>query len=423
MIAQLGGFFVILRLHGASELLAQAGEIRLSLGRNTAAAATGGDFADVMGGAFVGALKQRGQVPLEQFIVVVASQKAALAKLGPGVAAMFARDAGFLGQPGVGHHKIGQQFVDRRVPLDRNPLVLRGTLLAQMFFDLLTAFDLGEMNGRRFAAVVAFHWLIIGRYYWRIVFLRVPGVKRLFETRVGRFIGYNRLFMKIAELFYSIQGEGKLAGVPSVFVRSAGCNLRCVWCDTPYASWEPQGQEMTVERIVEEVKAFGARHVVLTGGEPMIMPEIAALCDALCDGGYHITLETAGTVYRPVRINLASVSPKLSNSTPWERQEGRFAKAHERQRLNLEVIQRFIDNSPDFQLKFVVTSDNDLPEIEAILDGLSGWTPSDVLLMPEGIDQATLNSRAGWIAEVCKRTGYRFCPRLHVALYGNKRGT
>ncbi len=377
----------------------------------------------MMGGAFVGALKQRGQVPLEQFVVVVASQKTALTKLGPGVAAMFTGDASLLGQAGVGHHKIGQQFVDRRVPFHRNPLVLRGTLLAQMFFDLLTAFDFGEMNGRRFAAVIAFHWLIIGRYYWRIVFLRVPGVKRLFETRVGRFIGYNRLFMKIAELFYSIQGEGKLAGVPSVFVRSAGCNLRCVWCDTPYASWTPQGREMTIERIVEEVKAFGARHVVLTGGEPMIMPEIAGLCDALSNAGHHITMETAGTVYKAALINLASVSPKLSNSTPWDRESGRFAKAHEGQRLNLEVIQQFIDNAPEFQLKFVVTSESDLREIEAILADLTGWTPSDVLLMPEGIDQATLNARAGWIAELCKRTGYRFCPRLHVALYGNRRGT
>ena len=229
--------------------------------------------------------------------------------------------------------------------------------------------------------------------------------------------------MKLAELFYSIQGEGKLAGVPSVFVRASGCNLRCAWCDTPYASWDPQGLDLTLERILEQVDAFPARHVVLTGGEPMIMPEIEPLCTALRDRGLHITMETAATVYRPVSIDLASLSPKLSNSTPHQRAAGRFAAAHARQRLNLPVIQQFINAAPDFQLKFVVSDERDLTEIDQILHGLNGWTPPDVLLMPEGTDQATLNSRAGWIAEICKQTGYRFCPRLHIALYGNTRGT
>src|SRR5438477_4165774 len=103
--------------------------------------------------------------------------------------------------------------------------------------------------------------------------------------------------MKIAEIFYSIQGEGKLAGVPSVFVRASGCNLRCVWCDTPYASWEPQGEDVPVGEIVQRVAAHEAHHVVLTGGEPIIMPDIAPLCAALKDRGHHITIETAATVY------------------------------------------------------------------------------------------------------------------------------
>jgi 7-carboxy-7-deazaguanine synthase len=229
--------------------------------------------------------------------------------------------------------------------------------------------------------------------------------------------------MKLSELFYSIQGEGKLAGIPSVFVRASGCNLRCAWCDTPYASWQPEGQEVPLEQIISRIAAFGARHVVLTGGEPMIMPDILPLCEALAARGLHLTMETAATVFRPVRIDLASLSPKLSNSTPHQREGGRFAAAHERQRLNLPVIQQFIDTAPDFQLKFVVTGEADLQEIEDILQNLRGWTPPDVLLMPEGTDVQTLAGRAGWVAEVCKRTGYRFCPRLHVALYGNARGT
>ena len=229
--------------------------------------------------------------------------------------------------------------------------------------------------------------------------------------------------MNLSELFYSIQGEGKLAGVPSVFVRASGCNLRCVWCDTPYASWKPEGDNVAVGDIVRRVNEFGAKHVVVTGGEPMIMPDIMDLCSALKESGHHITIETAATVFAPVKMDLASLSPKLSNSTPRQRDGGKFAASHERQRLNFPVIQKFIDAAPEFQLKFVVNDETDLLEIDEILLQLKGWNPSDVLLMPEGIDSATLDTRAPWIAEVCKHTGYRFCPRLHVQLYGNKRGT
>ena len=229
--------------------------------------------------------------------------------------------------------------------------------------------------------------------------------------------------MKISELFHSIQGEGKLTGVPSVFVRASGCNLRCTWCDTPYASWDPEGDDVVVDEIVRRVSDYGARHVVLTGGEPMIMPDIESLCAALHERGHHLTIETAATVFKPIKLHLASLSPKLSNSTPWDREGGRFAAAHERQRLNVPVIQQFIDTSPDFQLKFVVANETDLEEIEQILTQLKRWQPSDVLLMPEGTTVDALNQRAGWIADVCKRTGFRYCPRLHVELYGNTRGT
>lgn len=229
--------------------------------------------------------------------------------------------------------------------------------------------------------------------------------------------------MRVAELFHSIQGEGKLVGVPSVFVRASGCNLRCTWCDTPYASWEPEGPEVSVDEIVKQVSTFATRHVVLTGGEPMIMPDIVPLAQALKDHGHHVTVETAATVFKPLPLDLASLSPKLSNSTPWDRDGGRNASAHERQRINVPVIQQFVDTAPDFQLKFVVSDERDLDEIRSLLEKLSGWQPSDVLLMPEGTDAATLSSRAGWISDVCKRTGFRYCARLHVELYGNTRGT
>lgn len=229
--------------------------------------------------------------------------------------------------------------------------------------------------------------------------------------------------MKIAELFYSLQGEGKLTGVPSVFVRASGCNLRCTWCDTPYASWNPEGADQSIDQIMAAVESFPTQHVVLTGGEPMIMPDIMELTRALRQAGKHITIETAATIFEPVEVDLASLSPKLSNSTPWDREAGRFAIAHDRQRLNVPVIQKFIDHVPDHQLKFVINRESDLDEIRLLLDQLTGWTPADILLMPEGIDSATLNERAGWLSNLCKQTGFRFCPRLHVQLYGNRRGT
>jgi 7-carboxy-7-deazaguanine synthase len=241
-----------------------------------------------------------------------------------------------------------------------------------------------------------------------------------FFLRFARILAYR---MRIAELFHSIQGEGKLTGVPSIFIRASGCNLRCVWCDTPYASWNPEGEDVPVDQIVRRAAVFDAKHVVVTGGEPMIMPDIVPLCEALHQQKHHITIETAATVFRELKLDLASLSPKLSNSTPHDRDAGRYVESHERQRLNVDVIQKFIDTSPNFQLKFVVSSDRDLDEIQEIVEQLKAVHPSDVLLMPEGTDATTLDSRAGWIADICKRTGFRFCPRLHVALYGNVRGT
>jgi 7-carboxy-7-deazaguanine synthase len=224
--------------------------------------------------------------------------------------------------------------------------------------------------------------------------------------------------MKLAELFYSIQGEGKLVGVPSVFVRASGCNLRCVWCDTPYASWNPEGTDFSIAQIIEQIEQYKCRHVVLTGGEPTIMPDYSILCETLTKKNYHVTVETAATVFAPAPVDLASISPKLSNSTP----PTRFTESHERQRLNIPVIQRWIDTAEDFQLKFVVSSPADMDEIQSILSQVNGWGGDDVLLMPEGTDVATLESRAGWLSEICKQTGYRYCPRLHISLYGNRRG-
>jgi 7-carboxy-7-deazaguanine synthase len=243
--------------------------------------------------------------------------------------------------------------------------------------------------------------------------------------------------MRIAEIFHSIQGEGKLMGMPSAFVRVSGCNLRCTWCDTPYASWDPQGEEMTAQAVAGRVMEFPVDHVVLTGGEPMMFKETVDLIRLLKAAGKHITVETAGTLWLdglpPGGIDLASVSPKLANSTPREREGGRFAVVHERHRENLAVLKTFAVGAGgavrECQWKFVIAAAPDLADVESLLSRLNGQlptgvriAPSDVLLMPEGIDAAVLAERSRWVAELCREKGYRLCPRLHVMLWGNRRG-
>jgi 7-carboxy-7-deazaguanine synthase len=224
--------------------------------------------------------------------------------------------------------------------------------------------------------------------------------------------------MRISEIFYSVQGEGSLVGVPSIFVRTSGCNLRCSWCDTPYASWNPEGDDFSVAAILDRTAMFpAARHVVLTGGEPMIAPGIVELSEQFRERGMHITVETAGTVYAPVACDLMSISPKLSNSTP----EGVFRSQHERLRIQPEVL-KHLTSGYDYQLKFVIAEEADLAEAQEVIEAI-GVPAGKVILMPEGIRVEVLNERGAWVAELCKQFGYRFSPRLHVHLYGNERGT
>lgn len=222
--------------------------------------------------------------------------------------------------------------------------------------------------------------------------------------------------MRIAELFYSLQGEGALVGVPSVFIRTSGCNLRCAWCDTPYTSWNPEGADLTLDQIVDEVKAHPARHVVVTGGEPMIAPEIIALTERLRRLGLHITVETAGTVFQPVACDLMSISPKLSNSTP----AGQWEAQHDRLRIQPAVLRDLMARY-DYQLKFVIEKPADVEEARALVSSLSA-DPARVVLMPEGVDREALRERGVWLAEIAKAEGYRYTPRLHVELWGNRRG-
>tara|TARA_R110002096_G_scaffold344921_7_gene538128 strand:- start:75905 stop:76615 length:711 start_codon:yes stop_codon:yes gene_type:complete len=232
--------------------------------------------------------------------------------------------------------------------------------------------------------------------------------------------------LPISETFVSIQGEGKLTGVPSWFCRVSGCNLRCTWCDTPYASWAPEKTTRTVDELVDEAVASGVGHAVLTGGEPMMFAEVAGLSSALSKAGMHITVETAGTLVLPGLVcNLMSLSPKLANSTPTDDPRdasGAWAKRHEERRLDFGAINELIASTRDRQLKFVVSSREDLPEIESVLARIKGYASSDVMLMPEGVTVPDPASIA-WVVEECVSRGWSYCPRVHVQLFGDTRGT
>ncbi len=230
--------------------------------------------------------------------------------------------------------------------------------------------------------------------------------------------------MLISEIFYSVQGEGSLAGVPSVFVRTSGCNLRCVWCDTPYASWNPTGTQRTLEEILSAVTAFPAKHVVLTGGEPMVAKGMHELAARLRELGKHITIETAGTIApNGIACDLASLSPKLAHSTPSSELAGAWSARHERDRWQPDVIRAWLDHC-DYQLKFVVREHSDVEEIIQLLEKNHIHVPAHkILLMPEGTDSNTLHTAAAQVAEWCKQYGFRYTPRLHIDLYGNTMGT
>lgn len=228
--------------------------------------------------------------------------------------------------------------------------------------------------------------------------------------------------MKISEIFFSIQGEGKLAGVPSAFVRTSGCNLRCSWCDSPYTSWNPEGEMMSVDEVVRRVTSYDTRHVVVTGGEPLIAPEIEHLCRQLKTADHHVTIETAATVWKDITCDLASISPKLSNSTPPASKSAKWNRIHNESRINVEVIRRFMSVG-DYQLKFVVETQDDLPEIDELLAQLGDYDTHNVLLMPQGVTREELTARAATVSEICLRRGFRYCPRLQIELYGHKRGT
>jgi 7-carboxy-7-deazaguanine synthase len=234
--------------------------------------------------------------------------------------------------------------------------------------------------------------------------------------------------LPIHETFVSVQGEGILAGTPSSFVRVTGCNLRCAWCDTPATSWRPEGGARTVDELLEFCSA-GPRHVVLTGGEPLLFPGIAELARRLRRAGHHVTVETAATVTLPgLECDLASLSPKLAHSTPAAPPAWRAR--HEARRTATQPARELMARGP-WQLKFVVRCDDpdtlatDVAEVQDWLDRL-GVAPHErerVLLMPEGTNPETLHGAYRRLLPACRALGVRLGLRLHLSLFGHVPGT
>lgn len=228
--------------------------------------------------------------------------------------------------------------------------------------------------------------------------------------------------MRIAEIYKSTQGEGRLTGADSVFVRASGCNLRCGFCDTPYASWHPEGEDLSVEEIVQRTLVENCRHVVLTGGEPMLFAELLPLCERLRAADRHLTIETAGTLYLPVACDLMSISPKLENSAPGAEIGEAWKRRHEQTRHAPDVMRRLLAEY-DCQLKFVIASEADCDEVQRYLQQFPTVACDQVWLMPEGVCPQRLEATAAWLEPFCRQAGYQFCPRKQIEWFGSERGT
>jgi 7-carboxy-7-deazaguanine synthase len=227
--------------------------------------------------------------------------------------------------------------------------------------------------------------------------------------------------VRIAEIYKSLQGEGRLTGTESVFVRTSGCNLRCWFCDTPYTSWQPEGEDLSVDEIMRQVEKHDCRHVVLTGGEPMLSSELIPLARRLRDLGSHITIETAGTLYLPVECDLMSISPKLANSTPPAERDERWHRRHERSRHARDVVRTLVTEY-EHQLKFVVDSPGDCAEVERYLADFPQIDRANVMLMPQGTDRSMLARHEHWLKPYCAEHGLTYCPRMHIEWWGHRRG-
>jgi 7-carboxy-7-deazaguanine synthase len=219
----------------------------------------------------------------------------------------------------------------------------------------------------------------------------------------------------VSEVFGpTLQGEGPSVGRRCGFVRLGRCNLACAWCDTPYTwRWEDHDpavelHEVAVDAVVAQLDAMDVDMVVVSGGEPLLQQQrLIPLVAALHDRGCRIEVETAGTIAPVLEIDQWNVSPKLANSgNPLER------------RYKPEVLRAF-EATGHAVFKFVVCEVADLDEVDAIVTECS---LCDVWIMPEGTDAATVDRRSAELVEDVVKRGWNLTTRLHVLIWGNRRG-
>ncbi len=233
--------------------------------------------------------------------------------------------------------------------------------------------------------------------------------------------------MIICEEFDTIQGEGRYIGVPSRFIRTTGCNLRCAWknldgtitrCDTPYTSWTPEkGWSLNPKKTLESITETSITHVVITGGEPTLQVDLPDVCYYFTNKGLNVTLETNGTRYYALKGVFVSLSPKLKSSYA---ATGSNKGVHTSNNSFMGGLKSWIMTN-DYQLKFVVNEPEDITEILDIKTRLNA--PSNkIFLMPQGINKKQFNERKDFILIACLEYGFNYTPRMHIELWGNKRG-
>ena len=207
----------------------------------------------------------------------------------------------------------------------------------------------------------------------------------------------------ICEIFKSIQGEGGLQGVPSILIRMFGCNLNCSWCDTNTLKY----QEMSVMEIINKIKSFNCKNVIITGGEPTIQINLNELILLLKSYGYHVTVETNAVLKTTLDCDLVSMSPKLSHS------------GNDMICLNLEAIRHYITNN-NYQLKFVCRPNvKDIEEVLYILKQIRHYDPFKVMVMPLASTPEELYDIQKQLVQLCIKYNLRYANRLQLQIWGN----
>ncbi len=227
--------------------------------------------------------------------------------------------------------------------------------------------------------------------------------------------------INICELFQSIQGEGNLQGMPSVILRLTGCNLNCKWCDTQMLLKDNKGIEYTDEMLLKVLQGYNCSHIIITGGEPTINTNLNELIKILKDNGYYVTVETNATNIIDLDCNLVSMSPKLSNSVPFTKQDEDKLAEYNKQRININAIKHYIQNN-NYQIKFVCRGlQSDIDEVKNILKLIGEYDSTKVMIMPLADSREQLYFVQKELIRLCVKNNLRYANRLQLQVWNNEK--